>query len=426
MEMTNRNFGWIIFGAFFGSALAFAVLNVIYHVNFKELLSHKVQYAIVLTCCLIIFFGAMFDVIGYEKRLPNKANIKGLQLYISTLTDQSYRHQVNNIFDYDAPSDQYTGRDQESIYRLLEACVKTQREPGNYFRLNVKVQTTFGSYYRTYSLSYNDLELLAPFVESKEYKEVYYPLQSGKLGTPHHIVLTGYMDQLRTITEQANLEELLQAFSQDFNDHGTIPEMMKKSQQFVLRFWYDDDNYKPNMGYFYDRGSIEYSVPYTYTRTIALIKKWYPDIKWDPTPADAYELDYNFGIYLREGMNAHDALYEYFGYDPNGNPLTEPAKYNNGMDAVGYASIDVSTSDVDFLKDIEPYLIWGTYINSLDYEYVLLGRALLNEDRFANGGTANCYVRYGTLPLSVLQEIEKNMDLYNYDNDEYGPIYYYD
>lgn len=426
MEVTNRhNFAWIIFGAFFGSALAFAVLNVIYHVNFKELLSHKLQYVIVFAGCLILFFGSMFDIIGFEKRLPKKENIKGLQLCVSNLTDYSFHLANNNIFDYDAPSDQYISRDQDSIYKFLEACVKKDREPGSYFRITVKVQTTFGSYYRKYSLSYRDLELLAPFVETKEYKEVYYLLPSGKLGLPHHIVLSGYMNQQKVISEQEKLEELMQAFTEDFHDHSTIPELMKRSQRFVLRFWYNiDDAYNPLISS--SERSAEYSIPYSYTRTIALIDKWYPDMVWDPTPADTIALDYSVDFYLPEGMSAHDALYEYFGYDPSGHPLQAPAMHDNNLEAVGYITCDFSSENVEFLKEIEPYLIWGTYSNGLDYEYVLLGRALLKEGPFANGGAANCYVRYGTLPLSVLKEIEKNMTVHNYDSNEYGEYYYYD
>lgn len=420
MEVTNRyNFAWMIFGAFFGSALAFAVLNVIYHVNFKEILSHKLQYVIVLAGCLVIFFGAMFDVTGYDKRLPREENITGLQLYISGLVDQSY-YLNNGGYDNDEPSDAFLFKSQEDIHRLLDACVNNPKTVGNYLHVYVKVHTRLGSYYRRYRLSFQDLEVLEPFWESKEYVETYYPLQSLKLGLPNLITLNGYMGQTRDIDDKGRLEELMQAIHQDFEEHHTITELLKTSQRFALRIMYNEDAET----HYNNRNTFEYSIPYSYKNTIALIEKWYPEINFDPTPEDVSILDCDFDFNLPKGMSAHDALYEYFGYDPKGNPLTVPAEKHDNDELTGYITCSFSTDDVEFLKEIAPYLIWGTYNNRLDYEYARLGRALITLGSYGDEGAANCYIHYGKLPLAILKKIEENMQTYYYDNEESYPVYY--
>lgn len=430
-------FGWILFGMFFGSALSFCILNVIYHCTFKEVFSHKINYAIVLGICLVLFFGAMFDVTGYGKRLPKKENITGISLCVPKYMDNDANALLSKdglLYDIhgSGPNPAYTSRDQESIYNLLSACVKNDGLSWNsYTNVTVKVYTKFGSYYRSYKLPDEDYALLAPFVESREYAEVNYPVKSLKLGMPTSVTLVSSFGRDDQINDPSRIEALMNAMHQDFEDHRTQKDLLRDSRVFALRMSF------PREGG--NRINYSYNIPYWYERTVSLVKGWYPDRQWDPYIEDIEQFVLSSEITVLEGQSPHAALLKLYGYDENGMPLTDltalPAKYriSNSESTYTYADWAFKASSTDFLKDIEPCLIWGLYENPLENDYVFLGTAYLKE-----GGTARCYIQASKLPLSVLAEIETKLrDPYQADvfpeeytedydlyYDYYGDVYY--
>ena len=66
-------------------------------------------------------------------------------------------------------------------------------------------------------------------------------------------------------------------------------------------------------------------------------------------------------------------------------------------------------------------MIWGYYNDPLTTEYVYLGSAHLED-----GGTADCYVRYGKLPLEILRKIAENAQEEYVSPVKAGEGYYYD
>ena len=68
------------------------------------------------------------------------------------------------------------------------------------------------------------------------------------------------------------------------------------------------------------------------------------------------------------------------------------------------------------LASVEPYLIWGQYSDPIYNEYVEFGFGTMEE-----AGSANCYIRYGKLPLEILKEMEEKGKVvyYDYDRDSY-------
>ena len=285
----DRLFLWMVFGTVLGSALTFCVLNVIFHCTFKEVISHKLQYLIVLGLGIIFISVMRFDIVGYDKRLPNEKDIKGISIYCSALHEDNWEYELQDGKlvrgkDYFELADFIACDDPAKIRALLTACIEDTTDSWYYGmrtnRVDVKVKTTFGSYYRSYQLSErNEVELLAPMVETEEYAKNYYPLQSLEFGNPFAIRLRGSLTADEFIEDDARIEELMQALHQDFEEHRTVYDLLRKTKKFSLDFYYPRDGLLSNYTFMYD-------IPYWYEHTIFLVEVWYLKKKFDPVVSE--------------------------------------------------------------------------------------------------------------------------------------------
>lgn len=397
--------GWMVFGLLLGTFLAFCVLNVIFHASFKAAFSHKIQYVIALVICFITFFGIMFDVTGYAKRLPGKDSITGITLYANALSsnndlyvmqDGMLRRKSTDVA-LDGPI-QYT--DSNQIYALLSACV-SEKEDDYYYGVSIvaKIHTKWGSYYRSYRVNQDNLRLLAPIIENKEYLEEHYPLESLCFGYPEMVEISSSLMTERRIIDQAQLTQLMNALHQDFEDHHGIRDLLRSSRAFSLSLHYP----RENNSYW----NLHVDVPYWYENTIQLVKEWYPKKNWDPSLDEIASMDVGGSLAMRKNEEFLTVLFNKYGFDEQGNPLPEAPteQYEGYWDEENYVQAywSFTLTDLDFLKEIEPYLIWGYYNDPLTSEYAYLGSAHLED-----GGTADCHVRYGKLPLEILRRIAEN------------------
>ncbi|MBR6150876.1 MAG: hypothetical protein IKQ25_06295 [Lachnospiraceae bacterium] len=408
---TTRSYtriAWGSFGVLFGTALTFCVLNVIYHVSFKEVISHKLQYVMVLGTTLAIVFGMYFDVTGYDARLPKKENITGISLYVNQLNDPDC-HMVmtkNGLTvksGYDDPSECIISHDSEKIYELLSKCVADQKNnrPGRYRHFNVKVYTKWGSYYRTYKLSDENLSALAPFVATKEFAETFYPVKSLAFGMPENITISGAYTTDSHIADQERIRQLMEALHQDFEEHRSISDLLSSSRLFNINLQFRTK----------DAGirRFNYDIPYWYEHTIKLVSGWYPSKQWDPKPDEILYLMIGGSLNVSENETTHAALYRYFGYDENGVALAAPAmgtemQYTSSGDR--YIHWNLVIHDVEFLKELTPYLIWGYYDSGLTLDYVPLGMA-----EFTTDNRIDCFIQSGKLPLELLEAIEQSVSI---------------
>lgn len=411
---TERQIGWMIFGAFFGTALTFCVLNVIYHGSFKEVFSHKLQYAAVFVTTILFVFAVMFDWTGYDNYLPKKTNLKGLSIYVSSFSDpDSYYKMVDGKLQrssqlYERSREDYVCRDPEVIHDLLDACVHSDEEiyDGLYY-VTVKVMTNWGYYYREYTLSRELASALAPIVESKEYQDCYYPIKSMQFDLPDQIGIIGSFTADEYVMDKEKIQAIVNAMHQDFMEHNSMAELLRDSRIFTLEFYYEDENGFLN--------EFRHDVPYWYTHVIELINKWYPNKQWDPEIDEITSFTFCDSIVVGKEESLREAIYKHYGYALDGTPLSSPAKAptNYEMSTLPWANWNETTREVSFLKALEPYLIWGHYQDALSLEYAQLGWAELS-----SGGSVNCYVRYGTLPLELLDGLPLIADIdapYSYE-----------
>ena len=419
--LDNYQYGWMLFGLILGTFLAFCVLNVIFHASFKAVFSHKLQYLIVLVLCSLMFFGIMFDGTGYAKRLPNKNSITGITLTSGALSSDTKYYVMedgilrrkNTTYDLEGP---IQCSDPDKIYALLSACV-SEKQDSSYHSVGilVKIYTKWGSYYRRYDVRYEDLHLLEPIIETKEYLEEHYPFESLCFGYPEMIEIYSSMMSERPVIDQTQITQLINAIHKDFEEHRGITELIRSSRAFSLELKYPKDNRSYT--------SFIIDIPYWYENTIQLVKEWYPKKNWDPSLDEIVSMDMDGYMYLQPNENFLTRLFSQYGFDEQGNPLETPGErrddfwYENDYTAINW---HFNMTDMDFLKELEPYLIWGYYNDPLTMEYEFLGTA-----RMADGGTADCYVHYGKLPLEIIQKIEENAHVTGYYSVSDPEAYFY-
>ena len=422
-ELDGSRFGWMVFGLLLGTFLAFCVLNVIFHASFKAAFSHKIQYVITLAICCITFFGIMFDVTGYAKRLPAKDSITGITLYCNSLSSRNDLYVMENGVLRRKNSDvvlngpiQYTNPDQ--IYALLSACV-SEKDDDYYYGVSftAKIHTKWGSYYRSYRVNQDNVQLLAPIIENKEYLEEHYPLESLCLGYPEMIEISSSLMNERRIIDQSQITQLMNALHQDFEEHRDVKDLLRSSRAFTLNLNYP----RENKAYW----NLYVDIPYWYVNTIQLVKEWYPKKNWDPALDEIASMDLGGGLAMRKNQEFLDMLFYKYGFDQQGNPLSEAPTEQYGVYRDDETFVQVywnfNLTDVEFLKELDPYLIWGYYNDPLTTEYVYLGSAHLED-----GGSADCYVRYGKLPMEILRKIAENAQEEYVYPVKAGEGYYYD
>ena len=423
------NVAWMLFGCFIGTLLVFCFMNVIFHGSFKDVFSHKIQYVVVLLTTIFLFATIHYDWTGYDKLLPGKSDLKGLSVYCERLYDTDSRFRMDNgllvgpVRDYDEPSKDFTYTDPDKIYDFLSACVHSnETEYSGYYYVTVKVKTRWGSYYRSYVLDEDKLSALEPIVESKEYKECYYPVKSAQFGVPSEIELSSSFSLDETIKDPEKIQAFLDCFHRDFEEHGSMKDLMRYSRVFSVYFTYYCSDVYLNSKLF------NYDIPYWYENTIRLVESWYPDKKWDPSPEDVASFTLFHSIPVGKDMSIRDAVLNYYGYDENGNPLpaAPSAPTNLELSTLPWANWSIPLEDTEFLKELTPYLIWGNYDDPLSLEYAQIGWADL-----ISGGSVYCYVQYGKLPLDLLEMIPYHADIdapYSYEAydiyDPYSPLEY--
>lgn len=89
---------WGLFGVAVSVILAHCVVEIIYHFDFKKLFGHKIQLAVSLAACILIFLSFCFDWYGYDSYLPKAGEVASASLEIGA--DSSWMsHQVLSVGD---------------------------------------------------------------------------------------------------------------------------------------------------------------------------------------------------------------------------------------------------------------------------------------------------------------------------------------
>lgn len=419
-EAVSHREAWVLFGAVFGSVLAFSLTNIIYHAGFKFFLNHKAQllFCLLATCGTVGIFR--YDLFGYDRYLPKESEITGLSLYSDVLSDESYKNMsAYKVRHSKMPPEDVLCTDSAVIRRLLETLVESGGKNNVPDRslsltetevresaLNVRVDTIHGSYYRSYKLfgTREQLEALRPILETDSCRERFYPASREDWKLPDQMLLNPWNDIRISLRDSSRIQELHEAYRQDFLEHYCVLDVPPTRGTPYIDYCYTSEGGGTS--------HINLYFPEAYQRTLTLLKKWYPEQIWSLKDLEIKELQ--ICVYTKK--DSRSALYGELGLpepsdktkDKTGTDIPGAETLPNQTDHAFYSYCfwEKSVTAPEELARWEPYLILDKESSFFDdAEYVKLGAAVLsgNDNEELN---AACYVKKRSLPSALLDELE--------------------
>ena len=408
----SNRMGWEIFGAVFGGALSFCILNIIYHATFKAVGSNKLQLGLVLfTCCLMV--GALtFDWFGYDSYVPKKKDIKSISVYSNNLRDYSstqYRMEDNVLVSNDLmqadPFHATRFTDTDAIYELLSTLASPEYDKWDRydntsrFTLHVKVETRHGTYYRSYRVSSKDWECVRPFIESDQYRQAFYPVQQGRQNYPAEIQLNPTKGASFQITDAGQIAEFMDAYELDFSEHRSLEYLTSTISLGDFGAVYngnkDVTKATSRLHYYYELNLWD-------THTINWLKKNYPEYTWDHSDAEIISYEPYFSISATKKAERKQALLYHLGLSQE-----EPA-------VISPYSVSINCSTVEntaLLDALRPYLYFANHGNSTCTEYVEVG-SVTTKDREYQA----CFIKRGEFPKELIDYLLEDAEYYSQDD----------
>jgi hypothetical protein len=285
---------WLLLGLLLSYFLAYALFQIILHLDIKSIFHHKRQMLVgaMITGCIVCIF--YFDLFHFDNSLPQKDEIKCMSVSIAGIDEgiRNYDESEGNI-TYLTLSENLEGislTDFDSAYTLAALGMRSQYNrcpwseqkieynPDEIYSYVVKYTLKNGrKIYRSYRLNQNEnRELLKNIYENKEYKRNHFPLYQWKV------------EDIKEIKENYNLSELdcnLEAMrlarnTALFNRNNNPDELAKLFQTYkeeLLKLTWDEAvNQVPVMTLKFKVNNYVfngYPVYPSFVKTIALLKK---------------------------------------------------------------------------------------------------------------------------------------------------------
>ncbi len=447
ISSNDRQLAWGIFGALLCSLVTFGALNSIYKTTIKAFFKHPAQLIASTAVAILVVVSFQLDWVGYDAYLPEKKEIAGMAIYSNQFTDGSAYTGI--IVSLDGPTLSSTPRynigkvpqtdfltDADSCYDLLETFVNntyTGNYDGGYTNFYAKIKLKNGRVYERRYRIYDELyPKLKPFVESEDYIAANYKYSTGAFGYPDELTLelmntSVEINPLKNDLAETIIHEFMDAYRADFRDHFTLEN--EASHMSIFSF---SGSYRNSDGY----NSFSLDVPMEYERTLAVLKKFYPEHPVTIESTDEITaLFMNTNYYNKFSNNGYtlDALYEYFGY-PTSTPEEETSAESTETADTGsvgpkvevieiaaadgkpipatiaetYAELNIT--DEETLKDLFPLLYFGNYRDLFELqEYIHVGYV-----RTLKGNSVNCYVKPGTMPKELIEQLYDAREEYEY------------
>ena len=172
--------GWGIFGLVLVGVLAFGVMDVILSMEFKAFFAHKLQMAATIVCALAVCFCFYLDAFGYDAYLPDKEDIAEIAVFHTDFTNLNYysnygNEMLENIHFQDADAAYaYLKRvtDREKGIETASVNANSGYDIRSSQHLATRVTLKNGRiYYRYYTITNNDLDVVWPLLSDEEYLE---------------------------------------------------------------------------------------------------------------------------------------------------------------------------------------------------------------------------------------------------------------
>lgn len=220
-QHTQQTLAWAVFGYLAGSLIGYVVAEIVLQKSlgfFKEAKSFK-GYAVFGAVVIVMMLGIRFDLIGYEKRLPELGEVQ--QVYFN---DNFYQYNSQEKYTTVFFSDP---NNLQHIYRLHENIIEDKGQ--NYLtgKQNQKRDAIFiyhlsdgSTMTRGYRIDYDKYtNYIKPIHESKEYKEIHYDILHVNPADVEKITLRPNMRSSKykeaVILDPAEIKEAIDTMKQD-------------------------------------------------------------------------------------------------------------------------------------------------------------------------------------------------------------------
>lgn len=293
--MGIASYSWRYVGIFFGVILAHAVFEALYNFDIRSLFKNwKTMIAL-----LVVTFGFLTllkaDILGYDKKIPNEANISGVSFsadypggnnyggYLSTFDDLTDAKNISTILkiakygvdNLDNELYNQTGfvQDENNTYINIYYTLKNGSRMSRHY--NIPITDEYIGYL-------DDIIFTKEFIENQDNSIFDFPIDK-LIGAEIDIrtQATTSSDISGTVIDKNKAIEIIKTLREE---SLTLTKEQAKTDIPVLRLdvnvnYYNEDGYT-------NGSSLQYVPVYsTYTKTLALIDK-YANVKPEPLTVD--------------------------------------------------------------------------------------------------------------------------------------------
>lgn len=221
---------WCIFGAVLTAVLSYGVMDVIFNLDFKAFFRHKWSMAFSVAASLLICFGFIWDLAGYDRYLPDREQIREMVIYSGGYSNSNSAVLL---------AEQTPSSDSEQIYAFLERGIENlygrshkpesaaieemygEEHGAETFCIRVTLKSG-RSYYREYPYYVWDEDVVLPLLCGEAYVRSNYEITQEMLD--HCCLMKFYSDESSERAEMVEdvrvFREIAEGYNRDLQEHS--------------------------------------------------------------------------------------------------------------------------------------------------------------------------------------------------------------
>lgn len=237
---------WSYIGCVIGVVFFHGFMEVIFHFDIKAAFRKKIQLAATLVAALVIISIFQFDLLGYDRYLPNTEKLKAVSFAVDLAEmDKGYNYKIGEdgvptgAYLTDTIDYQLTHSKTENVEGLYEL-IKASMEEGiqqagesevGYQQFIVSYELKSGKkVMRQYKISRKIMEeKFTPLFEAEAEKEILYPILKLSANNVEKVNCTTPFMKKTLEYSQEEMEELLNAYQTDIREKNFSQYLQEKT-----------------------------------------------------------------------------------------------------------------------------------------------------------------------------------------------------
>lgn len=263
MMVGEKSILWSYIGCVIGAVFFHGFMEVIFHFDIKAAFRKKIQLAATLAAALVIISIFQFDLLGYDRYLPNTEKLKTVSFAVDlAVMDKGYNYKIGEdgvptgAYLTDTTDYQLTHSKTENAEELYEL-IKAGMEEGSqqvgesevgYQQFIVSYELKSGKkVMRQYKISRKIMkEKFTPLFEAEAEKEILYPVLKLSANNVEKVNCTTLFMEKTLEYSQEEMEELLNAYQTDIREK-TFSQYLQEKTLGEVSFEYRREGIKDTM-----------------------------------------------------------------------------------------------------------------------------------------------------------------------------------